>query len=205
MRTSILAAALAGLLSTARANIMDLKPGVAARATGADCTSAALSILASLPTPTGELFSALSSYVVTADIADPTALCAASQALPASLTSQFTVWEGQVSSWYSSESSQISAVVSSCTSDPIVQTVAFATSELQAYAASGCSGLVGAGSTTTSTSTTGGTATATVTKGTSTTGRSTGTAVSTAAATKPTGVLAGACAVAGFLGAVVIM
>ncbi|KAI0130506.1 hypothetical protein BJ170DRAFT_316981 [Xylariales sp. AK1849] len=203
MMTKSLLAGLAGLASTAAAfepralgSLQDIKPGVAIRQEGASCTVSAASILSSVPTPSADLSSYIVSYAATAT--DVTQACAVTSNLPSSLQSAFSSYDSQVSSWYSAEKSDIDALVSSCSTDPLAQTISSVTSLLNVYTASGCDALTGATTGTTKPTTTG------TTKSTTTGGIAASTSPSSAGA-KPTGVYAGAAAAAGFLGAVALM
>ncbi|KAI1870980.1 hypothetical protein JX265_006020 [Neoarthrinium moseri] len=193
--------ALVGFASTASAaydpralnGIQNLKPGVAVRQEGTACTASALSIAASIPTPTGELLSLLSSYAATADVTNPTQACEITAAIPSSLSSQYSSYDSAVSSWYDGESSNIADLISKCSSDPLAQTISSAIGDLNAYTASGCSGLTATGTQSVQSET-----------GSASSVPST-TTPATAGVPKPTAAIAGAAAAAGFIGAVAML
>ncbi|KAJ9137768.1 hypothetical protein NKR19_g8101 [Coniochaeta hoffmannii] len=181
-------------------------------ASGDDCLDGLMSIYSSLPTPPPEILS----WEESATFTDP---CSVS--VPASLSSAFSSYEDEALSWYTQHSSEIFAALSQC---PELSSIASgaAGGDAPVCTADATAGPGGAGSgpTTdaedTTTTTSGGAAATTTTSsqrttGTGTTSSRTGssTTSSGAAATatgnaghRETAFLAGAAAVAGFLGVV---
>ncbi|CAJ2501409.1 Uu.00g042620.m01.CDS01 [Anthostomella pinea] len=228
------ALAVLGLASTAAAtyhpsqlnSLRDLnnKNGLAARqddsdssssATGDDgisdaCTTSAYMVLASIPTPTGDLSAYLSSFVATADLSDVTdaasVLCDVTAGMPTSLSSAYSSYDMAASSWYSSNSADIQSLISSCAGDMGAE-LTMAVSAVESYTSSGCSGSVAAMTSGLTSSSTG----SSKTSGSGSTGGATATSsgastsVETGAASRPTGLIAGAVAAAGFLGAAVML
>ncbi|KAK9420787.1 hypothetical protein SUNI508_00878 [Seiridium unicorne] len=197
-----LVVAVAGLTSTAVATyhpealrgLQNIKPGVAVRQEGVKCTASLVSLAASVPTPSPELSSALQQYVSTAAVTNPTAVCAVTTAFPSSLSSQYSSYDSAVSSWYNKESSDIDALISSCSTESNVQTIASVVSLFSAYD-SVCASATSSGASSS-------TGSATAPTG---SGATSSTSSSTAGAPKQTGMVAGAMAAAGFIGAVAML
>ncbi|KAK9772803.1 hypothetical protein AB5N19_03234 [Seiridium cardinale] len=182
--------ALAGLLCTTHVLADEVRavpeagaaqPGLAIRQQAA-CTAAASSVLSAIPTATGTFGKALSSLIGTGGAISPTRVCQVIQALPSSLESEASSYENRVASWWSSDSSRIASLVSSCSSDSQMQSIQSLTSNLQAYA-TGCNATSSSGSQSTGSATAG----------------------SSAGAPKETGFVAGAVLAAGFLGAAIVL
>lgn len=180
------------------------------------CQASAFSILGDIPTPTPPLLSYLLSFAATANPTDPAALCAATSALPTSLASAYSSYDEAASSWYVGHSGDIAQLASDCASDGVAQSLTQAITALESYTAGDCTGTApteAAGLTSLipmiNATATGATAT--------TTGSSSGagsqgggsasemSSVPQAGAARPTGVIAGAMAAAGFIGAVAMM
>lgn len=206
-----LSALLATLLCTAPALAAeDAQPGnLAPRQESAACTKAASSILSALPSGGGRVISYIESAVGTGTggAVNPTRLCSAVSHLPSSLQSEFSAYDNSLASWFSTESSRIGSLVSSCSGDSAVQSLASMTSNLQAYA-SGCNGSsssAGGSSSGAGSSSGSGTGTAAGAGSSSTGGAGTGSSGNAAAAPRETGFLVGAAAMAGVLGVAVFM
>jgi hypothetical protein len=200
MHSQAIVAALAGVLFTTHVianqpqavnDVRDAQPGLVARQQAA-CTAVASSVLSSLPTGSGAFGSVLSSLVGTGGVISPTRVCQVIQALPSSLESEASSYENSVASWFSSESSRIDSLISSCSNNSEVQSLQSRTSGLAAFA-SGCN----------ATSTSGSQSTGTAAGGASSTGSAT--AGSSAGAPKETGFVVGAVVAAAFLGAVAML
>ncbi|KAI1755141.1 hypothetical protein F4782DRAFT_490139 [Xylaria castorea] len=188
------------------------------RGDDAQCTQSYVSLLAGAPTPDGQLASAITSYAngvvesAIVEVANPVAIvtqvCEFSSDLPSSLRSEFDAYVTQVISYVSASSSAIDAVITNCLATGTE--AASYTSLVNSFGAQ-------TGPLCQATGVPNGTSngTITVTTGTptpsSTTGASSGsgsgatTPVSTGAAAVPTAVLGGAAAVAGLLGAIVLL
>ncbi|KAK9412974.1 hypothetical protein SUNI508_12169 [Seiridium unicorne] len=175
------------------------RPGLAIRQQAA-CTAAASSVLSAIPTATGTFGKVFSSLIGTGGAISPTRVCQAIQALPSSLESEASSYENRVASWWSSDSSRIASLVSSCSSDSQIQSIQSLTSNLQAYA-TGCNATSSSGSVSGTSS--GSQSTGASGGGASSTGSAT--AGSSAGAPKETGFVAGAVLAAGFLGAVIVL
>lgn len=201
MHAQKILAALTGLLCTAQLVVADQaralndaqepQPGLVARQQAA-CDTAASSIISSLPTGTGSFASVVASLVGTGGVISPTRVCQVISALPGSLESEASSYDNALASWFSSQSSRVNSLVSSCSNDSAVLSLASMTSGLAAYA-SGCN----------ATTTSGGQSTGAGASGSSSTGSAT--AGSSAGAAKETGFIVGAVAAAGFLGAVAML
>lgn len=200
-----LSALLATLLCTAPALAAeDAQPGnLIPRQESAACTKAASSILSALPSGGGRVVSYIESAVGTGTggAINPTRLCSVVSHLPSSLQSEFSAYDNSLASWFSTESSRIGSLVSSCSGDSAVQSLASMTSNLQAYA-SGCNGSSSSAGGSSSGS---GTGTAAGAGSSSTGGAGTGSSGNAAAAPRETGFLVGAAAMAGVLGVAVFM
>ncbi|RYP46340.1 hypothetical protein DL768_007446 [Monosporascus sp. mg162] len=195
------------------------QPGVQARQNGsiAECTSSAFAIISSAPTPNSDLINYFETFAVTADLANPTVFCEITSALPTSLSSAYFSYDEAASSWYSEQSSNIVELASNCAGEAVATTVTEIVSILASYTAGDCTGTLPPEA---STMIEGGalsslifpTAGATVTDGPASptdtpneTGSVETTSIEQAAAARPTGVVAGAIAAAGFIGAVAMM
>ncbi|RYP03984.1 hypothetical protein DL764_004755 [Monosporascus ibericus] len=197
------------------------QPGVQARQTGSidECTSSAFAIISSAPTANSDLVDYLETFAVTADLADPTVFCEITSALPTSLSSAYFSYDEAVSSWYSGQSSNIVEFVSNCAGEDMATSVTEIVSIFESYTADDCTGTLPPEASDLSIMVEGGglsplifpTADATVTDAPAPTGTSdeTGseqtTSIEQAAAARPTGVIAGAIAAAGFIGAVAMI
>ncbi|KAI1498828.1 hypothetical protein F5X99DRAFT_411655 [Biscogniauxia marginata] len=189
------------------------------------CTTSALSILSSIPTPASDLSDFLATFGASASASapsDPAVLCSVTAALPSSLQAPYSSYDAAASSWYGSNSEGIQGLLTSCGGGELGAYVTQVVSALQAYTAAGCSGTLSTPAATfpvpgglntsvvTGTGTTGA-ATATATDGSSGSGTGAGenaaptSSVSLDAAPRPTGVLAGAIAAAGLLGAAMML
>ncbi|KAH6645063.1 hypothetical protein BKA67DRAFT_586831 [Truncatella angustata] len=169
--------------------IIDAEPGLTPRQQQA-CDTAASSVLSSIPTGTGAFASFLASIT---GAVSPTRVCQIISALPSSLESEASSYDNVLVSWFGTESSRINSLVSACSNDSAVQSLASRTSGLAAYA-SGCN----------ATTTSGGSSSGTSASGAGATGSSTGGSSSNGAPTQ-IGLAAGAVAVAGFLGAMAML
>ncbi|KAI1878397.1 uncharacterized protein JN550_000579 [Neoarthrinium moseri] len=170
----------------------DAQPGLAARQQSA-CATAASSILSSVPTGNGGFASVVNSLLGTGGVISPTRVCQVISALPSSLESEFSSYDNAVATWFSSESSRIDSLVSSCSNDTGVQSLASMTSGLAAYA-SGCNATTTSGGSSTGASSSGSSGTGSATAGSSAGG-----------APRETGFVAGVVMAAGFLGAVAML
>ncbi|KAK7917605.1 hypothetical protein PG985_011213 [Apiospora marii] len=216
----LLSAALAGLASTvgatynhAAANqLRDLTAPAhvvarqASESGSSDCTSSAVMLIAGLPTPTGEL---LSYYATASDVpqftetAIPTNLASACSALgtqmsvPSSLSAPLSSYESTLLGWYSSHTQDIAGLMSACTADPVFSSAESLLAQVTKEPA--CKSLLGDASIALPTPTPTGSAS----------GSGEGAAQSSepakAAAPKPTAMVAGAVAAAGFIGAVAML
>lgn len=212
----LLSAALAGLASTvgatynhAAANqLRDLSAPAhvvarqASESGSADCTQSAVKLIAGLPTPTGELLSyyeSASGMPQFTETAVPTNLASACSALatqmsvPSSLSAPLSSYESTLLGWYSSHTQDIAGLMSACTADPIFSSAESLLAQVTKEPA--CKSLLGDASIALPTPTP--------------TGSGEGAAQSSepakAAAPKPTAMVAGAVAAAGFLGAVAML
>ncbi|RYO88662.1 hypothetical protein DL766_005920 [Monosporascus sp. MC13-8B] len=198
------------------------QPGVQARQTGsiADCTSSAFAIISSVPTPNSDLANYFETFVVTADLANPTVFCEITSALPTSLSSAYFSYDEAASSWYSEQSSNIVELASNCAGEAVATSVTEIVSILESYTAGDCTGSLPPEASDLSTMIEGGalsslvfpTADATVTDAPASptntedeAGSEQTTSIEQGAAARPTGVVAGAIAAAGFIGAVAMM
>ncbi|KAK7946159.1 uncharacterized protein PG986_010480 [Apiospora aurea] len=216
----LLSAAVAGLASTvgatynhAAANqLRDLTqpahvvPRQPAQSGSSDCVESAMKLFTELPQPTGALLSYYES--ATADItatAVPTDLgqvcaMAATESLPSSLSAPLSSYESTLVGWYSSHTSDIAQLMSVCSAEPIVSSAEQLLAQITKEPA--CSSLLA--------SATGALATPTASGSGSGSSAGAGGAAQTsspsqAAAPKATGLVAGAVAAAGFLGAVAML
>lgn len=191
-----------------------------------ECQASVFAILSDLPTPTPPLVSYLASFAATANPTDPAALCAVTSALPTSLTSAYSSYDRAASSWYSGHSAEVAQLASDCAGAGAggAQALTEAITALETYTAGGCTGTLpteaagltsliplvnatatngtgagaGAGAGTTATPT-GPSASGTGSQGGNTS------SIAQGAAARPTGVVAGAMAAAGLLGAVAML
>jgi hypothetical protein len=175
-----------------------------------ECTQSYVDILKGAPTPPSELASAITSYgsgvAQSASVTDPnplayvTDVCSFGSQLPSSLQSDFSSYATQVISYLSVSSSQIDAVITNCLATG--QEAAAYTSFVNALATH--TGPLCDATSAPNSTTSGGVSPTSSTAG--TTSSAAGTmSVSTDAAARPTGILAGAAAAAGFLGAVALL
>lgn len=215
----LLSAALAGLASTvgatynhAAANqLRDLSAPAhvvarqASESGSSDCTASAVKLIGSLPTPTGELLSyyetasglpEITETAVPTNLASACSSLATAMVVPSSLSAPLSQYESSLLGWYSSHTSDINAVMSACTSDPVF---AMAESLLaQVTKEPACMSLLGGA--------TGALPTPTPTgAGTGSDGAAQTSSPAKAAAAKPTAMVAGAVAGAAFLGAVAML
>ncbi|KAI2614020.1 uncharacterized protein GGS25DRAFT_469995 [Hypoxylon fragiforme] len=144
------------------------------------CASSALAIITDAPEPPDNLLSYFSSWAQTADLTDPAALCAVTADVPQSLSSDYSAYDQQASSWFAKHSSDVAALASQCGDTEDAASVSQIVYALSAYVGSNCTGTLSTG-----------TATGTAAGASST---------QTGAAARPTGFVAGAMAAAGFLG-----
>ncbi|KAI1397375.1 hypothetical protein F4819DRAFT_86386 [Hypoxylon fuscum] len=152
-----------------------------------ECTASALSIITDAPTPPSNLVSYFESFVSTADLSNPSVLCQITQNIPQSVSSDYSSYDQQASSWFSKHSSEIQDLASKCGDNENAASVSQVVSALDAYAGASCTSSLGS-------------------LGASATGAANGgSSVSTALAARPTGIIAGAVAAAGFLGAAVAL
>ena len=131
----IIMAAIAGLASTAAANVnfqavgalSHLSPAVVPRQEidlGDECLNDIMQILATVPQPPEELIDWAEEEASNMDITDPNALaelCTPVSDFPASLTSASAAYETTLMSWLSKESSAMVSVISSCSTNEYVQ------------------------------------------------------------------------------------
>ncbi|KAK8023642.1 hypothetical protein PG993_011708 [Apiospora rasikravindrae] len=210
----LLSAALAGLASTvgatynhAAANqLRDLTqpahvvPRQPAESGSSDCAESAMKLFNELPQPTG----ALLSYYESATAAEMTGtavptnlgqVCAsaASESIPSSLSAPLSSYESTLVGWYSSHTSDIAQLMSVCSADPILSSAESLLDQITKEPA--CSSLLA--------SATG--ALASPTASGSGAGAAQTSTPAKAAAPKPTAMVAGAVAAAGFLGAVAML
>ncbi|KAI2623645.1 hypothetical protein GGS21DRAFT_494155 [Xylaria nigripes] len=178
----------------------------------AECTRSYASILASAPKPNSQLASAITSFAgglrqtgAPHNNLNPVSeACALSSGLPQSLRSDFDAYVTKVISFVSVSSSEIDALITNCVATgeqgarytSLVNSLATHTGPL-CQATGGTTGTTGTGTQTTAV--TGGTSIV----GTSTTAATT--SVPRGEGAKPTGVLAGAAAAAGALGAAILL
>ncbi len=174
-----------------------------------ECRESVFSIMNDIPTPTSDLVNYLQTFIATAHPTDPAALCAVTSSLPTSIASAYSSYDQAASSWYSEHSSEIAQLASSCGRDGSAQFLTEAITALESYTAAGCTGsppTAVANITSlipTSLATATGASNATISQ----TGSSSSQTLSTsqAAAAKPTGMVAGVMAAAGFIGAVAMI
>ncbi|KAI0377995.1 hypothetical protein F5Y04DRAFT_262736 [Hypomontagnella monticulosa] len=163
-----------------------------------ECTTSLVSIITDVPTPPANVESYLSQFGATADLTNPAVLCEVTK-VPASISADYSSYDQAASSWFNKHSSEIDALASKCAGDEYVASVEQAMSALNIYIGNGCSGTLGApGATTTSA---GGSGDASG----GASGNAQSTSPSTALAARPTGMVAGAVAAAGVLGAAVLL
>ncbi|KAH8196069.1 hypothetical protein TruAng_009755 [Truncatella angustata] len=107
MLTTSYAIALCGLMSSALATYhpqalrgphdIITEPGLVDRQTNAaGCIAFAVSLATSILSAIGELSGAIASIVATADLSNPTSICDATTAIPASLSSDYSSYESAV-------------------------------------------------------------------------------------------------------------
>ncbi|KAI0021068.1 hypothetical protein F4780DRAFT_313787 [Xylariomycetidae sp. FL0641] len=180
-----------------------------------ECQDSALSLLGSVPTPSGQLLSYIESYAATAtlDLAagDPAALCTASAAaIPPSLSSAYAAYETQAESWFAANADALTSLVSVCSTGAMGAQIS-AASSAYASAASACLSATATATATASGSGSGGakpTSTSTAGAGASQTSGGAGsdvTQVPEGAATRPAGLYAAVAAAAGVLGAAILL
>ncbi|KAI2640795.1 hypothetical protein GGS26DRAFT_177994 [Hypomontagnella submonticulosa] len=160
-----------------------------------ECTTSLLSIITDIPTPPPKVESYLSQFASTADLTDPAVICEVTK-VPESVSADYSSYDQAASSWFNKHNSEIDALASKCAGDEYVASIDQAVSALNIYIGNGCSGTLGAPGATTTTGTGSG----------STAGASAAsTSPSTALAARPTGIVAGAVAAAGVLGAAALL
>ncbi|KAI1819848.1 hypothetical protein F4861DRAFT_525383 [Xylaria intraflava] len=183
---------------------------------GADCTRSYAKILAGAPTPPAQLASAITSFAggfrqTGSPNANPLSeACEFSSGLPSTLRSDFDAYATKVISYVSVSSSEIDALITNCVATgaqgasltSIVNSLATHTGAL--CQATGITNGTTTATSAPTTTQTGGVGTGTATGTTATTSPATTTG-QTGAGSKPTGVLAGAAAAAGVLGAAVLL
>ncbi|KAH9990387.1 hypothetical protein F4779DRAFT_258110 [Xylariaceae sp. FL0662B] len=161
---------------------------------GIGCQLSAVSLLGSVPTPTGALQSYLQSAATvsgSAAVTNPTALCQVTASLPQSLSADYSSYDSAASSWYSQHVSDLSALASSCSNDLPVDPKTISAILSYATASNPCSGVA--------------TASPTSGDGASDAASSSTSSISVGGAARPTGIVAGAVAAAGFLGAAAML
>lgn len=131
----IVMAAIAGLASTAAANVnfhavgalSQMSPAVVPRQNidmGDECLNDIMQILSTVPQPPQELVEWAEDEAENMDITDASALadlCTPVADFPASLTSASAAYETTLMSWLSKESSAMVSVISSCSTNEYVQ------------------------------------------------------------------------------------
>lgn len=131
----IIMAAIAGLASTAAANVnfqavgalSQMSPAVVPRQEvdlGDECLNDIMQILATVPQPPQELAEWAADEAENLDLSNATALadlCTPAADFPASLTSASAAYETTLMSWLSRESSAMVSVISSCSTNEYVQ------------------------------------------------------------------------------------
>ncbi|KAI1817783.1 hypothetical protein GGS20DRAFT_455056 [Poronia punctata] len=198
---------------------------------GSGCTRSYASLLASAPTPDGQLASAVTSYASQAigggatgtggGMPTPTnplelvgQVCSFSSQLPQSLQSEFNDYASEVVSYVSAQSSELDAVITNCIATgggseadrytSLVNSLATHTGPICADATTTGGNGTASSTGTPSTTITSGTFTTTVGGG-GATGNPPSTDSPTGGAAAPTGFLAGAAAAAGVLGAAILL
>ncbi|KAI8950968.1 hypothetical protein F4801DRAFT_546764 [Xylaria longipes] len=183
----------------------------------AQCTKSYVSLLAGVPTPDGQLASAVTSYAsgiaqnATGTDANPLAyatyVCDFSSQLPSSLQSDFDAYATQVISYVSAQSSDIDAVITNCVATG-AEGAAYTSfvNSLATHTGPLCQATGTPNGTTNGTFTTGTpTPTSTGAGGGGAAGGGVTTSSPTGAAALPTAVLGGAAAAAGLIGAIVLL
>lgn len=110
-----------------------------------ECTSSALAIISDAPRPSPALGTYLESYVLTADLANPSFLCQITQSVPQSLSAEYSSFDQQASSWFSRHSSEIVDIATKCAGNEPAASVTQAISILEAFVGNGCSGTASPG------------------------------------------------------------
>ncbi|KAH9903913.1 hypothetical protein F4778DRAFT_72062 [Xylariomycetidae sp. FL2044] len=172
MHAQVLLLGVAGLATTALADFFPAPTaGVVRRQDDPSaCTSSAMELLTSLPTPTGELLSSLAT-VDTAQLTATTADCSFYSGLPESLKDDFVDYQSSLVDWFKSESSALNAFATSCADDSEVAQFTSAVNQIASVTGDSCAT----------------------------------TETPNVAIARPTGLVAGAAAAAGFIGAVAML
>ncbi|KAI1338600.1 hypothetical protein F5Y15DRAFT_122330 [Xylariaceae sp. FL0016] len=175
--------------------------------TGA-CISSAQSIIAEVPSVTGALSTYLDNYYSTAVITETAVLCTQTPDVPSSLSSSYSSYDQAASSWYADNSDDIEELATVCATETgeLATQLTIALDYLTAVSAM-CASF---SATATPTSSMGSSKTSSESEATATSTDSGSDATSsstpdTAAAVRPTGVIVGAVAAAGILGAAIAL
>ncbi|KAI5861669.1 hypothetical protein GGS23DRAFT_598442 [Durotheca rogersii] len=155
-----------------------------------ECVSSYFSLATSVPQPPDDLLSFLEAEAYTIEPTDTAALCALTSALPASLSSAVSSYERAGSSWLSQHSSEVFDLASRCADDQAASSISDAF-DLALQTLDPC------GSSTP--------ATPTGAAENNNNDAAPANSVSTGGVAHPTGVIAGAMAAAGLLGAAIML
>ena len=124
--------------------VRDLEADLEARQDDTDfqaCQDSLSSVAGALPTPTGDLGSYLDNFYATANPTDPAVFCELTSSMPSNLRSEYTSYDQAASSWIDEYVSVMGEVVDTCGGeDAAASALLGLASAIESYTAADCAG-----------------------------------------------------------------